>query len=157
MNDIIISIDEIEEPPWLPSFNKACKYILELRNKCNWEVSVLLCNDMVIHQLNKQYRGKDCPTDVLSFSQNEGEIIPGQQDHALLSVGDIAISLDTIKKNAQTSSVSEKEELLRVFIHGFLHLEGFTHSTRKMEEPMLKLQENLLKEALINTEFIKER
>lgn len=157
MNNMIISVNEIEEPPWLSSFSILCEQILEIRGKNNWEVSVVLCDDSVIHQLNKQYRGKDTPTDVLSFAQNEGEEIPGQEVQELFSAGDIVISLDTIQKNAQQCAISTKEELVRVFIHGLLHLEGFNHSTNSPQEPMLELQENILQEVLLHTKFIEEK
>ena len=65
------------------------------------EVSLVLSDDSYIHQLNRQYRGKDCPTDVLSFALNEGEepeVIDGPEENLL---GDIIISIETAVRQAQ--------------------------------------------------------
>ena len=59
-------------------------------------------------------------------------------------LGDLAISLDTLKRNAQSFSVEIEEELLRLLIHGTLHLLGFDHETNESDEPMLVRQEELL-------------
>ena len=86
------------------------------------EVSVLFVNDEKIHILNRDYRGKDRPTDVLSFASldgNEGE------NFIFKSLGDIVISLDTAKKQAIEYKTTFNEELIRLLTHGTLHLVGF--------------------------------
>jgi probable rRNA maturation factor len=78
--------------------------------------------DREIHKLNSSYRNKDKPTDVLSFSQLEGELgMPPE------SLGDVVISLDTSKKQAKEYGVTIPEEILRLLVHGVLHLCGFDH------------------------------
>ncbi len=75
------------------------------------EVSVVLANDEYIHALNLQYRGKDCPTDVLSFALNEGdepEVIDGPEEVLL---GDIIISLETATRQAAEYGHSLEREL----------------------------------------------
>ncbi|MBN1523666.1 MAG: rRNA maturation RNase YbeY [Spirochaetales bacterium] len=157
MNTIIMSVNDIEEPPWLASYHLVCEKILAQRNKTNWEVSVMLCSDRIMHQLNMQYRQKDSPTDVLSFSQQEGEGIPLHEENGVCSAGDIVISLDTIQRNAEKYSISMKEELVRVFIHGLLHLEGYDHRSNNTDEPMLRLQEQILQEEYSKNDFIEEK
>ncbi len=86
------------------------------------EVGILLTNDEEIRSLNAQYRHKDTPTDVLSFSQLEGE------DFSLSSaLGDLVISLDTAERQAEELEVALDEEVLRLLIHGLLHLFGYDH------------------------------
>ena len=139
--DIISRLDE--EPGWLDNYSAFVQAILKLEDLTEWEISLTLCHDAYIKELNATYRDKDEATDVLSFCQNEGDEImsfPGQQ----LSAGDIIVSMDTLKRNAELYSVPLEEELKRVTIHGILHLKGMTHETREPEEEMLQYQENLL-------------
>jgi probable rRNA maturation factor len=88
------------------------------------ELSVSFIDDVEMQELNSQYRGKDKPTDVLSFSQLEGE-----EDFfgAPLVLGDLVISIDTCKAQAVEYGVTEEQELLRLMIHGVLHLMGYDH------------------------------
>ena len=97
------------------------------------EVSCLLCDDSFIHELNRTYRGKDKPTDVLSFSMNEGEVLTG--DRRLL--GDIVISLDTAERQAAELGRTTQEELISLAVHGLLHLLGYDHISRRDEKVML--------------------
>jgi len=84
-------------------------------------LTLLLTDDAEIHTLNRDFRGKDKPTDVLSFpfSPPRGEADP--------HLGDLAISVDTLQKQARGYGVSVEEELLRLLIHGTLHLFGYDH------------------------------
>ena len=113
-------------------------------DKKNWEVSVLFCTDNYIKQLNNRYRGKDEPTDVLSFLQDDKEDITKEIFYA----GDIVVSIETITKQAERFKVKVKEELARMLIHGVLHLCGEEHETNNEEEPMLLIQEKILKHCL---------
>ena len=151
-NRVLVSVQGgIDVPAWLDD-NKIGKFVIQVLKKLGKdreEISILFCNDMAIHQLNKQYRNIDSPTDILSFengskyTDDEGE---------WLSAGDIAISLETLPKNAEYFGVSENEELKRLLIHGVLHLNGYDHGEAHIEkgvEPtdeMLVLQEKILAE-----------
>ena len=86
------------------------------------ELSVLFTGDQEIRALNRDYRGKDKATDVLSFSQLEGE-----EGGVSLSLGDIVISLEYAKSQATRFKVTLDQEVLRLLIHGTLHLYGFDH------------------------------
>ena len=133
-----------DEPEWLEGYRRFVESVLEAEELHDWEISLTICHDDYIRELNLCYREKDEPTDVLSFCQNEGDEVinfPGQQ----ISAGDIIISMDTLARHAAEFGVSEDEELKRVTIHGILHLKGMVHETRNPEEAMLKHQEDLLK------------
>jgi probable rRNA maturation factor len=87
------------------------------------EVSVLFTNDALIHELNRSYRGKDKPTDVLSFPQEEDW---GSMIHSP-SLGDIVISVETAKRQSKKFGVTYRNEILRLLTHGLLHLAGYDH------------------------------
>ena len=110
-----------------------------LNNKENqYEISLLITNDETIHQLNKEYRQKDKPTDVLSFPM---------EDEVML--GDIVISLDTAKNQAQEREIGLEREIAFLFIHGLLHLLGYDHETSvEDEKEMFALQEEILKKLI---------
>ena len=94
------------------------------------ELSLLICSDAEIRELNHDYRGKDKPTDVLTFSMQEAELLPGMQ-HIL---GDVVISWETMLRQADEYDVNPYQELLRLLIHGILHALGFDHENVSEEE-----------------------
>ena len=106
----------------------------------------MFCGDKTMGKLNLKYRGKSEATDILSFSQDEGEILPIHAKGGTVprKTGDIVISLETLRENARYFKISEDEELRRLIIHGILHIDGMNHKTNKKTEPMLKLQEKIL-------------
>lgn len=113
------------------------------------EFSVTFATDETIRDLNREYRDKDEPTDILTFVQADGpdefawpEAGAGEERTTLL--GDMVISLDALQRNAQYFTVSTDEELFRLLIHGVLHLLGRDHKTNDESEPMLMEQEALL-------------
>jgi probable rRNA maturation factor len=88
-------------------------------------VSIVLCDDPTIKRLNRKFRGKNRPTDVLSFSMLEGESIAGDQQ----ILGDIVISLPTMERQAALRGVAPRDEVRELLAHGLLHLLGFDHRT----------------------------
>lgn len=86
-------------------------------------VSIMLCDDATIHPLNRDYRDKDKPTDVLSFAQREGDF--AFLDDNLL--GDIIISMETTIRQANERQHSTETELRVLLVHGILHLLGYDH------------------------------
>ncbi len=128
--------------------------VLEKMDQDSCECSVRFVSDDTMQQLNKEYRDKDEPTDILSFVQQDdvqdflwpeldSDFDEGQPSEISI-LGDMVISLDTLKRNALSFSVEPDEELFRVLIHGLLHLLGEDHATNDMDEPMLQQQEQLL-------------
>jgi probable rRNA maturation factor len=83
------------------------------------EVALLLTGDRAVRVLNRRYRGKDKPTDVLSFPGPGGEA----------GLGDIAISVETAARNAREHGRTLPQELDILALHGFLHLLGYDHET----------------------------
>ncbi len=106
------------------------------------DVSVAIVDDERIHELNRQYRGVDAPTDVLSFANDEGEaLIEAAGGHFL---GDIAISLPTAARQAEEIGQSLGRELAFLAAHGVLHLLGYDHMTPQDEERMLEKQREIM-------------
>ena len=87
------------------------------------ELSLVLSDDAFIQRLNRQHRGKDAPTDVLSFPMREGEGAD-EEDPVL---GDLVISVDTAARQAAELGHSLEAELRVLLVHGFLHLLGYDH------------------------------
>ncbi|MCY7917718.1 rRNA maturation RNase YbeY [Bacillus vallismortis] len=110
------------------------------------EVSVTIVTNEDIQQINKEYRGKDAPTDVISFAleeEGEGEVeIVGAEIPPVL--GDIIISVDRTREQAEEYNHSFKRELGFLAVHGFLHLLGYDHMTKEEEEEMFTKQKDLL-------------
>ena len=146
MNEVDIKISGIEPPRWLEQCKSFVLKVLEKRHIMNWEVSILICNDRDIQELNSRYLEVDRPTDVLSFSQDSSELegfLSNDNGNQKLA-GDVIISLETLNRNAKQAGVPAEEELKRVLIHGLLHLEGIDHEETGSE--MITIQERILKE-----------
>ena len=108
------------------------------------ELSLLFTDNSTIHALNRDFRAKDKPTDVLSFSQLEGEFGASSQ-----TLGDIVISLEYAKVQARKYKATFAEEILRLLIHGILHLHGFDHEhVPASERQRMKRREKKIFEAL---------
>ncbi len=143
MNSIEITLERVELPEWMDAYREFISLLLDHLSIDNWEISVLLCDGEMIRKLNKSYRNRDEVTDVLSFPQAEGNEIPSSGGP--VPAGDIVIAVDRIEKQAEEFGVSFMEELYRMTIHGVLHLAGHHHESSDMDEPMLMLQEEILK------------
>ena len=96
-----------------------------------------MCDSARIRELNASFRDVDAVTDVLSF--------PAEDEPTRPYLGDIALSLPVIEEQASAFSVPFREEVLRMLIHGVLHLIGYTHQTNDFtSESMLVLQEKIV-------------
>jgi probable rRNA maturation factor len=100
-------------------------------------LNVVFVTDAYIQALNKSYRDKDEPTDVLSFSYRADS-----PDNDL--VGEIYISIDTAKKQAEENEIELINELKRLFTHGFLHIHGYDHEKDEDYKEMTELEEKVL-------------
>lgn len=108
------------------------------------EVSVSLVNDEVIHVLNKDYRGIDRPTDVLSFALDEAEepqVIGGPETHLL---GDIIISAETAVRQGKEYGHGLNRELVYLGVHSLLHLLGYDHMNKADKTVMRQEEEKAL-------------
>ena len=115
------------------------------------DFSVTFVTDNEIQELNREYREIDAPTDILTFRLDDAPSFPisfEEEDVDFLNneeMGDIFISLDTMRRNAEEFGVGEEEELSRLLLHGILHLRGLDHKTNDFDkEEMLKEQESVL-------------
>ncbi len=99
------------------------------------ELSVALVDDATIHALNRDYRGKDKPTDVLAFAMEEGEPTPAPRGAgpAPRVLGDVIVSIDTAGKQARKRRRALLDEVTMLLAHGLLHLLGYDHETDEEE------------------------
>ncbi|PHU09210.1 hypothetical protein BC332_21070 [Capsicum chinense] len=107
------------------------------------ELSVLLCNDEFIRELNKDWRDEDSPTDVLSMSQHIPEL-----ELPILMLGDIVISVETASRQAEERGHSLLDEIRILLVHGLLHLLGFDHEISDEAEAEMEKEEELLLKSL---------
>jgi len=103
------------------------------------EVSVLLCDDAVIATLNARWRGRDEPTNVLSFPAP-----PAGDPAAPVHLGDIAIACETVVREAREQGQPVSQHLAHLAVHGFLHLLGYDHVTDGEAERMERLERDIL-------------
>ena len=119
-----------------------------LKNVCkdeeldNGEFNVIIVNEEKIHDLNREYRGIDRVTDVISFALEDDKSF-NIEDYRML--GDIYICLNKVKEQANEYGHSFKRELSFLAIHGLLHLLGYDHMNEEDEKVMFDKQEEVLK------------
>lgn len=147
-NRFLIDVDGIDQSEWLGNVEPFMQKLAKELSFDGQEVSVLFCDDAIIQELNKNYRNIDSATDVLSFEN--GERFKDEDGVEWLLAGDIAISVDTLKKNAEYFGCDIDSELKRLLLHGYLHLNGYDHGEEHIEKgkapecEMLRLQEEIL-------------
>ncbi|MET0340615.1 MAG: rRNA maturation RNase YbeY [Polyangiales bacterium] len=96
------------------------------------ELSIMVCDDPTIHTLNRTHRRKNRPTDVLAFALREGKILPGAEE----MLGDVVISIDTARRQADARGHALWTEVTLLLAHGLLHLIGYDHRTDAEERRM---------------------
>src|SRR3989339_1166543 len=101
--------------------------------------SLTILDDAEIKKINKRYRGKNKPTDVISFAYEDSEQFPGEE-----MLGEIYISIDTARRQSKELSHTLKYELQFLFVHGVLHLLGYTHETEKDDARMMAAANKIL-------------
>ena len=158
MNRVFVAMQEgVDEPDWFESVEPFVQKALGELKFDGEEISMLLCNDTYMQELNKAYRNIDSTTDVLSFENDEEY---EDEEGKWKCVGDIVISLDTLPVNADYFEESRNDELKRLIVHGLLHLNGMDHGEEHIEKgsqplcEMLVLQEKVL-EKLKDEKIIK--
>ncbi|NJD69735.1 MAG: rRNA maturation RNase YbeY [Candidatus Methylomirabilota bacterium] len=100
------------------------------------ECGLVLVGDRTMARLNRYYRGKTGPTDVLSFPMREGSFASLSPD----LLGDVVISTETAERQARASGRSLRDELVALLIHGILHLLGYDHQTPSEARRMKRLE-----------------
>ena len=126
---IIVNVKDARWEKYKIDFDAIARNALS-RENANAEVSVTLTNDKELRALNKKYRGKDAPTNVLSFETGDKELL-----------GDIFISFDTVEGEAPGEKFAD--HATHLIVHGILHLKGMDHEknsdARKMERREIKI------------------
>ena len=131
----------------IEDIKRAVETIGKLYDVKDSEVSITLTNNETIHELNRDYRGIDRPTDVLSFAfheSDEPEIITDDIDKAVDTLGDIIISVEMAKTQAEDYGHSLRREIVFLTVHGMLHLLGYDHMEEKDRLEMEKEQEYIM-------------
>jgi len=111
------------------------KSVASVYNKKIGTIAYIFCNDEKILEVNKEFLQHDYYTDIITFEYNEGDTI----------LGDIYISLDTVKSNSETFKTKPEEEIYRVMIHGVLHLCGINDKTPEERKYMTECENRALK------------
>lgn len=120
-----------------PEWRKAVKLlekVIRNENMFTGDLIYIVTTDATIREINREFLDHDYNTDVIAFDYREGKIINGE----------IYISKDTVKKNSRNYNVSLQEEMLRVMIHGLLHLTGYSDKTEAEREVMRLKEEKWL-------------
>jgi len=112
------------------------------KNFSKQEVSVVFMNDAEIQKLNKTYRKKDKPTNVLSFPSTE-------QDE----LGDILLSYETVLREANEAGISQLHHIYHLIVHGFLHLLGYDHENDEQALEMESMEILILKDLNMNNPY----
>ncbi|HEY9078686.1 rRNA maturation RNase YbeY [Magnetovibrio sp.] len=147
---IDINVDRGAWAEVLPNYEQICQRaiqaavakgaVCEDEDEAQWEISVLLSDDDAIRVLNRDWRGKDKPTNVLSFPAPPDEL----PDGAPILLGDIAVALETTQREALEQEKSLEDHFCHLMVHGMLHLLGFDHETDADADEMEPLEIEIL-------------
>ena len=142
MNKIEIFVEVKEEIKELDTVKKVLESALTKEGLDNVSFNLIIVDNNYIHNLNKEYRGIDRETDVITFAlEDEKDLILPEKIRIL---GDIYISIDKAKSQAKEYNHSLLRELSFLAVHGFYHLLGYDHETKEEEKIMFEKQEEVL-------------
>ena len=139
-NEVDVALDGAVDEALASPVEELCRRALVALKKGGVELSVLLCDDGVIAPMNQDWRGKEGPTDVLSFAMDEGEamVLPRGMPRPL---GDLVISVETAARQARELGHGLEEELKVLVVHGLLHLLGWDHETGEADAAAMRAEE----------------
>ena len=142
MNYVTIYNETDEEFLYEDIIKEVSNKALETEKVEKASCSIIIVDNSYIHKLNKEYRGIDRVTDVISFALEDEKsmVIPDE----IRLLGDIYISLDKAKEQAKEYGHSLERELCFLAVHGLYHLLGYDHETKEEAEVMFKKQEEVL-------------
>ena len=146
-HEILITIDEPYGEYVAPgTLERVARAALEAEDVQAAELGILVTDDATVHDLNRRYAGEDKPTDVLSFSLREGEefVLPQEGPDETERLGEVIISLDTAKRQAEEAGRALEAEVAHLLVHGILHLLGYDHAEPEEEREMRGREEAIL-------------
>jgi probable rRNA maturation factor len=142
MNKIEIFNNTDEDIKELETVEKVLYSAMDKEGLKDTSFNLIIVDNEYIHNLNKEYRGIDRETDVITFAlEDEDTLIIGDNERIL---GDIYISIDRARSQAEEYGHSFLRELSFLAVHGFYHLLGYDHQTKEEEEVMFGKQEEVL-------------
>jgi probable rRNA maturation factor len=128
----------------MKDINYIIKEVLKHKNAEDSIVDISFVSIDEIKELNSKYRNINSPTDVLSFSLKEGDFAEFSKN----ILGDVIICKEYVENNCKENGIDFNEELIRVAVHGILHLLGYNHYNREEEKEMFEIQEKYVKKFL---------
>lgn len=147
MNFVEIFNQTNEEIKELTDVKKVLDYAIKKEKLDSVEFNVIIVDNHYIHELNKTYRGIDRETDVITFALEDDSKVVNASSHRVL--GDIYISLDKAKLQAQEYQHSFLREICFLAVHGFYHLLGYDHMEEEDAKIMFAKQEEVLSDCEI--------
>ena len=138
--EVFVTVDE--EIKELETVEKVLYSAIEKEKLDKVSFNLIIVDNEYIHELNKNYRGIDRETDVITFALEDEDTLIMPDDQRIL--GDIYISIDKAKQQAIEYGHSLLRELSFLAVHGFYHLLGYDHMTEEDEKVMFKKQEEVL-------------
>lgn len=129
-----------------------------LKTDKTFSVNVCLSNDEEVQQLNKQFRGLDKPTNVLSFANiDDDEFWDMLPKNSEVELGDIILSFDTLQSEANMKNISVYAHFCHLLVHGFLHILGFDHQEDEEAEEMESFETEILAAFSIDNPYQDEK
>jgi probable rRNA maturation factor len=136
----VASVKEINESFLESWYGDVC----EREKKTLSDISVILCSDDYLLEMNRQYLDHDYYTDIITFDYSEEDLVSG----------DLFISIDRVTENANERSIAFDDELHRVCVHGLLHLIGYKDKSESEEALMRAKEDEMLKLRLFHVEHL---
>ena len=147
MEKIRVIIDNKQKNVKIPTglrmlIRRCCNAVLRMEKfEGPAEISVTFVNNEQIHEPNRQYRGKDMPTDVLSFPMGENGVYDVNHDTGAKILGDIVISMEKAVEQAKRYDHSLEREVGYLTAHSMLHLLGYDHETSGLDRVRMREKE----------------
>ena len=163
MEKIRVIIDNTQKEVKIPTgmrmlVRRCCNAVLRMENfPYPAEISVTFVNNKQIHELNRQYRDKDMPTDVLSFPMGENGVYDENHDTGAKILGDIVISMEKAVEQANRYGHSLEREVGYLTAHSMLHLLGYDHILEEDAEKMEQLETLKMLELGFNDPYQEEK
>ena len=152
-NRPVIKVDVFSEGCRLPYKKMTARSISRLAAAAadktgieNAVITVIITDDGFIREMNREYRKKDSPTDVISFANRDCEFPDIESEPE--DLGDIFISIETAERQAAEYGVSLKDEIKRLVIHGVLHLAGYDHEKSEEQAAVMARKEREIYESI---------